>query len=79
MSQPVCTLCGQPAALVWLKFSTSADNNLQNVFACASHLLSDDVACLTHQSTCTAPNTANLPSCDCQPTNTDVSNLAYVS
>lgn len=79
MSQPVCTLCGQPAVLVWLKFSTSADNNLANVFACSAHQLSIDVACLTHQSTCTAPNTANLPLCDCQPTNTDVSAIAHAN
>jgi hypothetical protein len=74
MSDPVCSLssCGQPAVLVWLKYADSTDAELVNVFSCQAHQISTALACLTHQSTCTAPNPANLPSCDCTPANTEV-------
>jgi hypothetical protein len=73
---PVCSLCGATAVLVWLKWHDSTNTDLVNVFACANHQISTDIACLTHQHTCTAPNAANLPGCDCNPTNTDVSSFA---
>lgn len=64
---PVCALCGQPAVLVWLRFNDSTNTTVGNVFACAEHEVSPDLAALTHLSTCTAPNAADLPNCDCQP------------
>jgi hypothetical protein len=67
LSQPVCSLasCGQPAVLVWLKWSDPTNTNLINVFACINHQLNANLAAEVHQSTCTAPNPANLPNCDC--------------
>jgi hypothetical protein len=69
---PTCNLCGQPAVLVWLRFTDGTYTDVQNVFACAAHQLGTVVACLTHLPTCTAPNVVNLPACDCQPVNTAV-------
>jgi hypothetical protein len=45
---------------------TQADST-QIVFACAEHAIAMDRAALVHQNTCTAPNPANLPTCDCTP------------
>jgi hypothetical protein len=36
-------------------------------FGCVNHQLSLDLATMLHQSTCSAPNVANLPQCDCAP------------
>jgi hypothetical protein len=37
------------------------------VHACAQHAIGIDAAALIHQGTCTAPNPATLPGCDCTP------------
>ncbi|WP_329330739.1 hypothetical protein OIU81_02865 [Streptomyces sp. NBC_01454] len=37
------------------------------VYACASHGITLDLAALIHRKTCTAPQTADLPECDCTP------------
>jgi hypothetical protein len=37
------------------------------VYGCAAHGIALELAPFVHQSTCTAPNVANLPSCDCTP------------
>jgi hypothetical protein len=37
------------------------------VYACVNHAITLDGASLIHASTCTAPNVANLPHCDCTP------------
>lgn len=37
------------------------------VYACGNHPITLDLASHIHESTCTAPSTANLPSCDCSP------------
>ncbi|MFJ6214996.1 hypothetical protein ACIQGZ_16920 [Streptomyces sp. NPDC092296] len=44
-----------------------ATNITVPVYACAEHEIDMDLACHTHQATCTAPNPANLPGCDCDP------------
>lgn len=45
---------------------TAADST-RLVHACAAHAIVMDLAALVHQNTCTAPNPANLPGCDCTP------------
>lgn len=37
------------------------------VYACAAHGITLDAAALVHQATCTAPQPADLPGCDCTP------------
>lgn len=37
------------------------------VYACAAHGLTIDLAAHVHANTCTAPNPASLPHCDCTP------------
>jgi hypothetical protein len=37
------------------------------VFGCLQHAVSVDLAPFVHLSTCTAPNPATLPKCDCSP------------
>ncbi|MGW2920410.1 hypothetical protein ACWDBF_21465 [Streptomyces angustmyceticus] len=37
------------------------------VYACASHGITLDLAALVHSKTCTAPQVADLPECDCTP------------
>lgn len=37
------------------------------VYACADHGITLDLAALVHQRTCNAPNTADLPGCNCTP------------
>lgn len=45
----------------------SADGMTVTVYACAGHAISMDAAALIHLSSCTAPNDADLPGCDCTP------------
>jgi hypothetical protein len=45
----------------------TSDGMTRSVYACARHAISLDRAALIHESTCTAPDTANLPGCDCTP------------
>lgn len=40
----------------------TAENSMVAVFGCAAHQISADLACLCHQSTCSAP-----PTCNCSP------------
>lgn len=37
------------------------------VFGCVNHAISGDAASLIHQGTCTAPDPAHLPGCNCTP------------
>ncbi|MFE2486053.1 hypothetical protein ACFXGR_22685 [Streptomyces mirabilis] len=39
----------------------------RTVYSCGPHAISMDAAALVHASTCTAPNEADLPGCDCTP------------
>ncbi|MGW2520452.1 hypothetical protein ACWC09_26255 [Streptomyces sp. NPDC001617] len=45
----------------------ATDNTTITVYACAAHAITLDAATHTHQGTCTAPNEAHLPGCDCTP------------
>lgn len=42
----------------------------RTVYACGLHAITLDGAALIHASTCTAPNEADLPGCDCTPEQT---------
>lgn len=44
-----------------------ADECTTPVFACGPHAIDMDAAALVHASSCTAPNEADLPGCDCTP------------
>ncbi|SHL75412.1 hypothetical protein [Streptomyces yunnanensis] len=37
------------------------------VFGCATHAITADAAALVHQKTCSAPDPARLPGCNCTP------------
>ena len=37
------------------------------VYACGTHAITLDLAAHIHQSTCSGPNAAALPACDCTP------------
>jgi hypothetical protein len=45
----------------------TADGMTRAVYACAGHAITLEGAAHVHQSTCTAPNPADLPGCDCTP------------
>jgi hypothetical protein len=45
----------------------TADGMTRTVYACAQHAIGLDAAALIHQSTCTAPDPAVLPGCNCTP------------
>jgi hypothetical protein len=45
----------------------TADTMTCPVYACAAHAINLDAAALIHASTCTAPNPADLPGCNCTP------------
>lgn len=45
----------------------SADDMTRAVYACAGHAITADAASRVHASSCTAPNDADLPGCDCTP------------
>jgi hypothetical protein len=64
-----CAICPNAAVLQWGKVDPADQNSVVPVFACADHQISDNLAALRHQATCTAPNVANLPNCDCTPFN----------
>lgn len=44
-----------------------ADGMTVTVYACAEHAIGMEGAALVHASSCTAPNDADLPGCDCTP------------
>jgi hypothetical protein len=62
-----CAACPNAAVLQWTKVDPADPNGTVPVYACADHSVSLDLAAMRHQSTCTAPNAANLPGCDCTP------------
>lgn len=39
----------------------------RTVYSCGPHAITMDAAALVHASSCTAPNEADLPGCDCTP------------
>ncbi|MEU1371993.1 hypothetical protein ABZ454_38790 [Streptomyces sp. NPDC005803] len=45
----------------------TGDGMTRTVYACGAHAISLDGASLVHKSTCTAPNPADLPGCNCVP------------
>jgi hypothetical protein len=45
----------------------TAEGTTRTVYACGPHAISMDAAALVHASSCTAPNDADLPGCDCTP------------
>lgn len=44
-----------------------ADDCTTSAFACGPHAIGMDAAAHIHASSCTAPNEADLPGCDCTP------------
>lgn len=46
---------------------TSGEDFTRTVYSCGPHAITLDAAALVHASTCTAPNDADLPGCDCTP------------
>jgi hypothetical protein len=51
---------------VWPPLPTGSDMT-RIVHSCGPHAISMETAALIHASTCTAPNEADLPGCDCTP------------
>jgi hypothetical protein len=45
----------------------TAEGTTRTVYACGPHAITMDAAALVHASSCTAPNEADLPDCDCTP------------
>lgn len=45
----------------------TGDGMTRTVYACGPHAITMDAAALIHASSCTAPNDADLPGCDCTP------------
>ena len=45
----------------------SPDDCITPVFGCVSHAITADAAALVHRKTCTAPDPAQLPGCNCTP------------
>jgi hypothetical protein len=45
----------------------SGEDFTRTVYACGPHAITMDAAALVHASSCTAPNDADLPGCDCTP------------
>jgi hypothetical protein len=45
---------------------TAADTTVP-AYGCVTHEVSGDLSVRVHQASCTAPNPANLPGCDCTP------------
>ncbi|MEU2426904.1 hypothetical protein ABZ619_38830 [Streptomyces sp. NPDC007851] len=45
----------------------TGDGMTRTVLACAQHAITLDAAALVHQKTCTAPDPAVLPGCNCTP------------
>ena len=45
----------------------TAEETTMAVYACGPHAITLDSAALVHASSCTAPNEADLPHCDCTP------------
>lgn len=64
---PKCAICPEVAYLQWTRVDPADASSTVPVYACTSHEISMDLAALRHQATCTAPNLAELPKCDCTP------------
>lgn len=70
--------CALPAAVHWTRRLTASElaeipAEQQNpdmqlmVYACGPHAINLDLAAHIHQSSCSGPNAAALPTCDCVP------------
>lgn len=75
-SQGTCPVCGTAAKVQWQRHPTTAEIaafpagqqlTAVTVYACDTHAISLALASRMHQSTCTAPNLAQLPGCSCTP------------
>lgn len=77
---PACgrTACTTPAVVHWTRRLTAAElgavpadqHNASMqlmVYACGPHAITLDLAAHVHQSGCSGPNSAALPTCDCSP------------
>lgn len=45
----------------------TGEDDTRTIYTCGPHAITMDAAALIHQSSCTAPNDADLPGCDCTP------------
>jgi len=45
----------------------TGDDDTRPVYSCGPHAITMDAAALVHAASCTAPNQADLPGCDCTP------------
>ncbi|MGE7439615.1 hypothetical protein [Kitasatospora sp. NPDC001175] len=65
---PGCAACQAPAEVQWRRKSVADPTHLDAVYACALHAIGLDAAAHIHQTTCTAPDPAHVPACNCTPT-----------
>lgn len=45
----------------------TGDDTTRTIYSCGPHAITLDAAALVHAASCTAPNEADLPDCDCTP------------
>jgi hypothetical protein len=45
----------------------TSDDTTRTIYSCGAHAITMDAAALIHAATCTAPNEADLPGCNCTP------------
>ncbi len=76
---PACghTTCTDTAVVHWTRLPTAGElanvpadqqaDAVVLVYACGTHAIGLEAAALVHHSTCSGPNAAALPACDCTP------------
>lgn len=71
MTTPLASLgcsaaaCSSPAAVQWRRRNASGGTDA--VFGCPVHAITVDAAAHVHVPTCTAPDPARVPACNCTP------------
>ena len=64
---PTCAACPTPPTVQWRRRAATDPEHAEAVLACATHGITLELAAHVHAPTCTAPNPAHLPACDCTP------------
>lgn len=84
------TACSATPVVHWSRRYTTAelalipealhtDDMRQLVYACGTHAITLDLAAHIHAATCSGPNSAGLPTCDCTPEPLPVADMAAVT
>jgi hypothetical protein len=64
---PTCAACGADSVVQWRRQNAADLTHTDAVYACGPHAITMAAAANVHQASCTAPDPATVPACNCVP------------